>query len=66
MTTPIYKKPRLLNYNLYHLITVRQESWNRCDILRYTVKTAHAVTSIKQSPVLKGHLCLVFSKKIYK
>ena len=26
-----------------------------------TVKPAHAVTSIKQSPVLKGHLCLVLS-----
>jgi hypothetical protein len=26
-----------------------------------TVKPAHAVTSIKQSPVLKGHLCFVMS-----
>jgi len=25
--------------------------------LAYTVKPAHAVTSIKQSHVLKGHLC---------
>ena len=28
---------------------------------RYTVKPAHAVTSIKQSTVLKGHLFLVLS-----
>jgi len=28
-------------------------------IIRYTVKPAHVVTSIKQSPVLKGHLFLV-------
>ena len=27
----------------------------------YTVKPAHAVTSIKQSPVLKGYLFLVLS-----
>ena len=26
-----------------------------------TVKPTHIVTSIKQSPVLKGHLCLVLS-----
>jgi hypothetical protein len=30
----------------------------------YSVKPPHAVTSIKQSPVLKGHLFLVLSKKI--
>ena len=30
-------------------------------VILYTVKPAHAVTSIKQSPVLKGHLCLVLS-----
>jgi hypothetical protein len=29
--------------------------------LPYTVKPAHAVTSIKQSPVLKGHHFLVLS-----
>jgi len=29
-----------------------------------TVKPAHAVTSIKQSPALKGHLFLVLSYKI--
>ena len=28
------------------------------------MKPAHAVTSIKQSPVLKGHHCLVLSMKI--
>ena len=32
--------------------------------LQYTVKFAHAVTSIKQSPVLKGHLFVVLSYKI--
>ena len=31
---------------------------------QYTVKFTHAVTSIKQSPVLKGHIFLVLSKKI--
>jgi len=30
----------------------------------YTVKPAHVVTSIKQSPALKGHLFLVLSMKI--
>ena len=27
--------------------------------IQYTVKPAHAVTSIKQSPVLKGHFLFV-------
>ena len=33
------------------------------DILhkQYTVKPAHVITSIKQSPILKGHLFLVMS-----
>jgi len=30
-------------------------------MIQCTVKPAHAVTSIKQSPVLKGHLFLVLS-----
>ena len=30
--------------------------------IKYTVKPAHAVTSIKQSPVLKGHLFLILSQ----
>jgi hypothetical protein len=29
--------------------------------VKYTVKPAHTVTSIKQSPVLKGHIFLVLS-----
>ena len=29
--------------------------------IKDTVKPAHAVTSIKQSPVLKGHIFLVLS-----
>jgi hypothetical protein len=33
-------------------------------IYLYTVKPAHAVTSIKQSSVLKGHLFLVLTLKI--
>ena len=32
--------------------------------MQYTVKSAHAVTSIKQSPVLKGRLFVVLSLKI--
>jgi hypothetical protein len=31
------------------------------DRFDYTVKASHDVTSIKQSPVLKGHLFLVLS-----
>ena len=31
---------------------------------KYTVKPVQAVTSIKQSPVLKGHLFLVLSYNI--
>ena len=30
-------------------------------VLDYTVKPVHVFTSIKQSPVLKGHLFLVLS-----
>jgi hypothetical protein len=30
----------------------------------YTVKLVHAVTSIKHSPVLKGHILVVLSLKI--
>ena len=30
----------------------------------FTVKLAHAVTSIRQSPVLKGYICLVLSYKV--
>jgi len=33
-------------------------------IYKYTVKPVYVVTSIKQSPVLKGHPFLVISKKI--
>jgi hypothetical protein len=29
--------------------------------VKITVKPAHAVTSVKQSPVLKGHIFLVLS-----
>ena len=29
----------------------------------YTIKPAHAVTSIKQPPVLKGHIFLVLSQR---
>jgi hypothetical protein len=43
----------------------------KCDNLQFltrhissTVKPAHAVASIKQSPVIKGHLFLVLSYKI--
>jgi hypothetical protein len=31
------------------------------EIIQYTVKPAYAVTSVKQSPVLKGHRFLVLS-----
>ena len=37
------------------------EKWTSQPISVYTVKPAHAVTSVKQSPVLKGHLFLVLS-----
>ena len=30
-------------------------------VASYAVKSAHVVTSIKQSPVLKYHICLVLS-----
>ena len=33
----------------------------KADVILYTVKPAHEVTSIKQSPVLKCHLFLVLS-----
>jgi hypothetical protein len=33
-------------------------------VVMNTLKPAHAVTSIKQSPVLKGHIFLVLSEKI--
>jgi hypothetical protein len=31
---------------------------------QYTVKHAYTVTSIKQSPVLKGHILVILSLKI--
>ena len=37
---------------------------NDFHIFTCTVKLAHAVTSIKQLPVLKGHLCLVIENFI--
>ena len=33
--------------------------------LKHIVKSAHNVTSIKQSPVLKGHLFLVLHRKFH-
>ena len=36
------------------------------NIYIYTVKPAHVVTSIKQSPVLKGHLFLVLSENFIR
>ena len=44
--------------------------WNNCCIIsilmeiNYTVKPVHVVTSIKQSPVFKGHLFLILSQKM--
>ena len=38
--------------------------WNQYIYLLYTVKPAQVITSIKQSPVLKGHIFLVMSQKI--
>jgi len=35
------------------------------NIHRYTVKSVHAVTSIKQSPVFKGHLFLSCPRKFH-
>ena len=43
----------------YHLV-----SSNFFKMYSYTVEPVHAVTSIKQSPVLKGHIFLVLSQKI--
>jgi len=40
-----------------------QSYFNYCP---YTVKLAHAVTSIKQSPVLKGHLFMSYQKISYE
>jgi hypothetical protein len=41
-------------YKLIYIIQVQ----------KHTVKPAHAVTSIKLSHVLKGHLCLVLPEKM--
>ena len=40
-----------------HVLNFTQ--WHRQGRESYTVKPAHAVTSIKQSPVLKGHFFLI-------
>ena len=40
--------------NIFH--EIKSVSYN--DKIQYTVKPAHVVTSIKQSPVLKGHIFL--------
>jgi hypothetical protein len=39
-------------------------SFHKCNEYLYTVKRAHMVTYINQSPVLKDHIFLVLSKKI--
>jgi hypothetical protein len=44
--------------NIYEESTLNFWIW--IDI-KYTIKPAHAVTSIKQSPVLKGHIFLSLS-----
>ena len=49
-----------------YLIETMESDISACEVLRksiflhkVTVKPAHVATSIKQSPVLKGHLFLV-------
>jgi hypothetical protein len=42
-----------------YIETKRKSAKSDCVINSYIVKPVHVVTSIKQSPVLKGHLFLV-------
>ena len=48
------KSPLVLKNIVNHLIITREEI-----SVKYTVTLAHKVTSIKQSPVLKGYIFLV-------
>ena len=48
--------------NIYEESTLNFWIW--IDI-KYTIKPAHAVTSIKQSPVLKGHIFLFGSGHVH-
>ena len=66
----IYKL-KLFNLDLMLLVSVVSVIMlivipnTRCfPIDQYTIKPAHEVTSIKRSPVLKGHFFLVLSWKI--
>ena len=55
----------VFSFNVFYLS--QNNKLDRTQIMvhmQYTVKPAHAVTSIKQSPVLKGHLFVVLSLKI--
>jgi hypothetical protein len=47
----------------FTIVYYENNSTKNKDILtvKITVKPAHAVTSVKQSPVLKGHIFLVLS-----
>jgi hypothetical protein len=48
-------------YNIiYYCVFKKCVKYIRTDffIIQYTIKHANVVTSIKQSPVLKGYLCL--------
>ena len=52
-----YKKFRGTRYDEFKI------SISLMIIIVYTVKPAHAITSVKQSPVLEGHHFLVLSQK---
>ena len=51
----------LLNIFGQYIMSIYPHTRKSVKLKSYTVKTAHAVTSIKQSPVLKSHLFLVLS-----
>jgi hypothetical protein len=49
-------------HTMYRLITSFKEKIHHYFTMQVnTVKPAHVVTSIKQSPVLKGHIFLILS-----
>ena len=56
-----YKKKSVGNSSIFQDSIYKLSHMIKCTECVYTVKPAHVVTSIKQSPVLKGHIFLALS-----
>jgi hypothetical protein len=60
----IYDRLQVLKLNIYYCNIIEhcdKDKYFNPKKYAYNFKPAHVVTSIKQSPVLKGHLFLILS-----